>query len=99
MSYDQANLDKLPRAQLESLAALYDIGGNHKKARIALDKLDQKEAEASEDRRHGEEMTAAAVSNLLARKALRRADLGIVLAALAIVVSLIAIVVSIAVAA
>lgn len=50
--------------------------------------IDRRAVEDSADRRHGEEMTAAAVANHLARKAICRAHIGIALAFLAIVVAI-----------
>jgi hypothetical protein len=84
MSYDQANLDKMSRASLESMAALNDIGGNHEKAKIALRKMDQKEAEIAADRRHGEEMLAAAHANRRANQALSVGLGALILALIAI---------------
>ena len=66
-----------------------DCSGSHqyKACSILLDEMDEQERNRQEER-HGEEMTAAAVANLLARRAIYRAHVGIALGVLAIAVAI-----------
>ena len=66
MSYDQSNIDKLSRERLEAMAAKNDIGGNHIKAQIALEKLDKKEDDESSERRHQETMKGDKIARWMA---------------------------------
>ena len=84
MSGDQSNYDKMPRSHLEALAAKNDIGGVHKKAQRALDKMDRADDAKSADDRHGEEMLAAAHANRRANQALSVGLGALILALIAI---------------
>jgi hypothetical protein len=60
------------------------LAPEHKAACVLLDEMDEEERKRQEDR-HGEEMTAAAVANHLARKALAVGVGAMILALIAIV--------------
>jgi hypothetical protein len=59
------------------------LAPDHKAATILLDEMDEEDRKRQEDR-HGEEMTAAAVANHLARKALAVGIGAMILALIAI---------------
>jgi dienelactone hydrolase len=84
MGHDQSNIDKMSRERLEAMLASPDNGGNHIKAKIALGKLDKKDADDVAERRHRETMKGdkvarrwAAAGLVVAVVALFRPEIGI----------------------